>query len=93
MTGLLTVMGEITETGQLVVELPPDAPRGRVVVTLGPAPEDDLELTDEDVTGLGLTAEEIAASAEMGAWADESEIGDGASYVERLRSTEPRYSW
>jgi hypothetical protein len=35
----LRVEGEITEDGHLVVELPPETPRGRVVVTLEPVPE------------------------------------------------------
>jgi len=48
-------------------------------------PEDDLELTDKDLKGDGLTAEEIAQSPEIGAWADDPEIPSGAEYVERLR--------
>ena len=47
-------------------------------------PEDDLDLSDEDLKGAGLTAEEIAASPEIGAWA-EDDIGSGAEYVEKLR--------
>jgi hypothetical protein len=35
----LRIEGEITEDGHLVVELPPETPRGRVVVTLEPVPE------------------------------------------------------
>jgi hypothetical protein len=88
-----TVEGEITEDGHLLVDLPPELPRGRVVVTLELVPEDDLELTDEDLKGFGLTAEEIAQSPEIGAWADDPEIPSGAEYVERLRRASPRYSW
>lgn len=88
----LRVEGEITEDGHLVVDLPPELPRGRVVVTLELMPEDDLDLSDEDLKGAGLTAEEIAASPEIGAWA-EDDIGSGAEYVEKLRHTSPRYSW
>ncbi len=48
------------------------------------AGEDGLELTDEDPTGTGLTAEEIAQSPEIGAWSN-SDVPSGAEYVERLR--------
>jgi hypothetical protein len=89
----LRVEGEITEDGHLILELPPELPRGRVVVTLEPLPEDDLELTEEDLKGAGLTAEEIAASPEIGAWADDKTVPSGAEYVENLRRASPRYSW
>jgi hypothetical protein len=49
-------------------------------VTLQPLPEDDFELDEEDLRGAGLTAEEIAASPEIGAWADD-DIESGAEYV------------
>jgi len=58
-----------------------------------PLPEDDLELTEEDVKGAGLTAEEIASSPEIGAWADDKAVPSGAEYVENLRRASPRYSW
>jgi len=89
----LRLEGEITAEGHLVVELPPKLPRGRVVVTLEPLPEDDLELTEEDVKGAGLTAEEIVSSPEIGAWADDKTVPSGAEYVENLRRASPRYSW
>ena len=88
----LIMEGEITEDGHLLVDLPPELPSGRVVVTLELVPEDDLELTDEDLTGTGLTAEEIAKSPEIGAWSDDPEVQSGAEYVEKLRAS-PRYSW
>jgi len=87
----LSLEGEITEDG-LQVDLPPELPLGRVVLTLELLPEDDLELTDEDLRGLGLTAEEIAAAPEIGAWAGESETSSGEEYVENLRRA-PRYAW
>ena len=52
----------------------------------------DLELTEEDLKGAGLTAEEIAVSPEIGAWA-EDEMKSGAEFVEQLRGASPRYSW
>lgn len=88
----LRVDGEITEDGHLLVDLPPELPHGRVVVTLEPWTEDDLDLKEEDLKGAGLTAEEIAASPEIGAWA-EDEMPSGAEYVEKLRRASPRYSW
>jgi len=48
-------------------------------------------LTDEDLKGTGLTAEEISQSPEIGAWSDDHEIQSGAEYVEKLRAS-PRYS-
>ncbi|MCP4663759.1 MAG: hypothetical protein GY856_50895 [bacterium] len=79
--------------GHLLVDLPPDLPRGRVMLTLELVPEDDPELTDEDLQGLGLTAEEIAKSPEIGAWAGEPEVPSGAEYVENLRRPRQRYTW
>lgn len=91
----LRVEGEVTEDGHLLVDLPPEVPRGRVVLTLELVAEDDLdlELTDDDLQGLGLTAQEIASSSEMGAWADDPDIPTGAEFVENLRRTPPRYAW
>lgn len=88
----LKVEGEITEDGHLRVLLPPEIPRGRVVVTLEPLLDDDLDLTEEDLSGAGLTAEEIARSPELGAWAAEGGQS-GAEYVEELRRGASRYSW
>jgi hypothetical protein len=89
----LKVEGEITEDGHLRVDLPPELPRGRVVVTLETLSEEDLDLTEEDLKGAGLTAEEIASSPEIGAWAEDREPQSGAHYVENLRGSSPRYSW
>lgn len=93
MKTVLRVEGEITEDGHLLVDLPPELPRGRVVITLEPLPEDDLELTEEDLRGAGLTAEEIASSPEIGAWKDDDDEPSGAEYVETIRRASPRYSW
>lgn len=93
MKTVLRVEGEITEDGHLLVDLPPELPRGRVVITLEPLSEDDLELTEEDLRGAGLTAEEIAASPEIGAWTEDGEERSGAEYVETIRRASHRYSW
>jgi hypothetical protein len=53
--------------------------------------KDDLDLPEEDLKGDGLTAEEIAKSPEIGAWAG-ADIESGAEYVEKLRRASPRYS-
>lgn len=92
MAATLTLEGEITKDGQLVVTLPPDAPRGRVVLTLELASEEP-ELSEEDLEGQGLTAEEIASAPELGAWEGRSDVGDGSSYVESLRRSSVRYTW
>jgi hypothetical protein len=89
----LRIEGEITEDGHLRIDLPLELPRGRVAVTLEPLAEEDLELTDEDLRGAGLTAEEIARSPEIGAWAENGEAESGAEYVEKLRRAPSRYSW
>ena len=92
MKTVLRVEGEITEDGHLRVDLPPEMPRGRVVITLEPLlSEEDLGLTEEDLRGAGLTAEEIASSPEIGSWKDGDEQS-GAEYVETIRASH-RYSW
>lgn len=93
MRSVLRIEGEITKDGHLLVELPPELPHGRVVVTLEPLSEESPDLTEEDLKGAGLTAEEIASSPEIGAWADDPEVRSGAEYVDHLRGTSPRYSW
>jgi hypothetical protein len=70
MKNALRVEGEITEDGHLLVDLPPACPSGRVIVTLELLSTDDLVLTEEDLRGEGLTAEEISASPEIGAWTE-----------------------
>jgi hypothetical protein len=92
MKNALRVEGEITEDGHLLVDLPPEFPRGRVAITLEPLPGEDLKLTEEDLRGAGLTAEEIASSPEIGAWSEGGGEQSGAEYVEAIRRTSSRYS-
>jgi len=87
------VPGEITEDGRLVLELPADLPQGRVAVTVEPVDENDFDVTDEDLCGLGLTAEEIAGAPEIGSWAGEPGLRSGAEFVERIRRAPVRYTW
>jgi hypothetical protein len=84
--------GEITEDGRLVVTLPPDVPPGRVKITVELAPE-AFEPSEDDLRGLGLTAQEIAASPEVGAWGQESLELDSARFVETLRSPRSSHRW
>lgn len=88
----VTLEGEVTEDGRLVVTLPPDVPRGRVRVTVELAPE-ALDLSEDDLRGLGLTAQEISSSPEIGAWRQESSALDGERYVEALRGVRSSCRW
>lgn len=88
----LSLEGEVTEDGRLVVILPSDVPRGRVRVTVELAPE-AFELSENDLRGLGLTAEEIASSPDLGAWGQENPAIDGAHFVEALRGVRPGHHW
>lgn len=88
----LTLRGEVTDDGRLIVSLPPDVPRGPVRVTVETVPE-PLELSEDDIRGLGLTAEEIASSPELGSWGKGDPVPDGARFVEALRSLRPSYRW
>ena len=100
MTTPIILRGHVDEAGHLVVELPPDAPRGAVEVRLLPleekAPED---MTEEELdaalaalradpttfTGLGLRSDEIARSLDVGAWAHRTDIVDSVDYVQEMR--------
>jgi hypothetical protein len=48
-------------------------------------PELEALLTDENLRGQGLTAEEIANAPEIGIWKDRTDMGDSVEYVERMR--------
>ena len=104
MSDYLILEGEITEDGRLLVELPPDAPRGQVQITVKKAtptvvpeltPEEAAELeellSDENLRGLGQTAAEIADAPEIGCL-DTEDATDGETYVENLRGRK-RYQW
>lgn len=92
---IFTIEGKITDDGQLIIDLPENAVRGPVWVTIEsqlPYLEEDEE-DDEaaeplwsagDLFGLGQTAEEIANAPEIGSWAD-NPITDSAAYVRALR--------
>ena len=86
----LQIEGEVTEDGQLHVELPSDVIRGPVLVTVAPLAKESFALSEEDLRGEGLTAAEIAASPEIGSWAEDREMQSGAEYVDHLRAAPPR---
>lgn len=103
MSHSIILEGEVSADGKLVIQLPPDGPRGTVEVTVRaieqtPArelsPEEEAALDAEfealmsdptTFTGLGLTAEEIARSPEIGIWADRDDIKDSVEFVARMR--------
>lgn len=93
MATALRIPGEVTEDGRLVVELPAELPRGPVFVTVESQDEGELELTEEDLLGLGLTAQEIAEAPEIGAWANEPDAPSGEAFVEQIRRAPVRYKW
>jgi hypothetical protein len=98
MTDRITIQGKVTEDGQLIVQLPPDAPRGTVEVIVKKisqyTPEEEEEadaefeamMNDPAIfTGQGLSAEEILNSPVYGSWADREDITDSANYVAEMR--------
>ncbi|GAB4521610.1 MAG: hypothetical protein OHK0046_33220 [Anaerolineae bacterium] len=86
---MIILEGVVDENGQLVLQLPPGSPRGRVeVVVREIAAEDidtELEALLRDLEGEGLTAEEIVQSPEIGIWADRDDMSDVPAYLENLR--------
>lgn len=102
MSKIITFDAEVKDDGTLTIQLPPDAPRGQVRITVeqtSPAlspeeqaayeiaydPELEALLTDESLRGLGLTAEEIAKSPEIGIWADRTDMIDSVEFIAEMR--------
>ena len=97
MSDILIIEGEATDDGELILQLPPDRPRGRLRITIESAPENpelsdadydaELEelLNDDNPYGLGLTADEIAKSPEIGAWAHRTDITDSVEFIAEQR--------
>jgi len=96
---MIIIDTNVEDDGLLTVQLPPDAPRGLVRVTIEkvideeatPDAELDDLFIDSYLDGEGLTAEVIASSPEFGMWEDQNVITDGETYVENIRGK--RYIW
>jgi hypothetical protein len=106
---MVTVNGKIDENGQLIIELPPNAPQGDVEVTIKKrVPYVEPQLTPEEEAALDGELKELLSpenlhgqgltAAEI---AESPEIGilgldfpDGQTYVENLRrSRRERRKW
>jgi len=101
MSDMVIVNGKIDENGQLIVQLPPDAPQGGVEVIIKKrVPYASPELTPEEEAALDAELEALMSDPQtftgLGLTAAEiaqsPEIGslgidfpDGATYVENLR--------
>ncbi|MBZ0298974.1 MAG: hypothetical protein K8J31_04490 [Anaerolineae bacterium] len=98
MSDMITIQGQVTEDGQLIVQLPPDAPRGTVQVTVKRirqyTPEEEAAADAEFMammndpatfTGTGLTVAEIMDSPLYGIWANREDVPDSAEYVAEMR--------
>src|SRR4051794_23447548 len=72
---------------RIIVETPEETPPEPEINEDDPDYDPELEalLTDENLRGQGLTAEEIAKSPEIGIWKDRTDMGDSVDYVERMR--------
>jgi hypothetical protein len=53
--------------------------------TLTPEEEAELEALRANPEGMGLTAEEIARSPEIGLWKDRTDIIDSVDFVNEMR--------
>lgn len=97
---ILTLKGVITDDGVLQVELPPDAPRGSVDVTLEfdevmgiPA----ADLLASDLVGMWAdrntqaevpqdsTLGNLLKTGAVGVWADRTDIGDSVEFAREIR--------
>lgn len=77
---------EITESGELIVELPSGLPPGKVEIAIEIP---DQMWTDEEIARAmqvePMTGAEIVAAGLTGGWKDE-DIADGATWVQQQRS-------
>ena len=77
--------GEITESGELSIDLPEGLPPGKVEVVIA-FPEQGW--ADDDLAALlkpePMTGQEIVAAGLTGGWKDEG-ISDGAEWVQEQR--------
>jgi hypothetical protein len=59
MSNVITLKGQVNEDGQLIVNLPPDAPRGEVEITIRKTAQPALELTPEEEAALDAEFEAL----------------------------------
>jgi hypothetical protein len=101
MSDLIVIEDQVGENGELTLYHLPPGTRVRVSVeplesTPAPQPTPEEEaaaqaeleaLLNDPVTytGLGLTAEEIARSPEIGAWAHRTDIQDSVAFIKEQR--------
>ena len=86
MSDILIFEETVGEDGKLVVQLPPNAPHGRVRVTVEKVEEEWAEIERIiRMDGEGRTMGEILQSPEIGAWKDRTDITDSVEYVEKMR--------
>ena len=105
MSDIIELEAFVEEDGRAVVNLPPDVPRGPVVMRLEVRPREtdrdkmadagdgDVDFSDDYFLGEGKTIGEILESPEIGVGAFDH-ITDSAAYVEELRKRIGwRYQW
>jgi hypothetical protein len=85
----ITLTGTITENGKLEVQLPEGLMPGDVQVSIA-LPDDELPLSDEEVTELlrpvtPRNGAEIAAALEASEATSWETVSDGAAWVEEQR--------
>jgi hypothetical protein len=90
----LRLTAEITEAGELKVDLPSGLPPGKVEIVIQ---IDDMPPTDEELAELmrvePLTGSQIVAAGLTGGWKD-ANIADGAAWVEeQRRNRRERRGW
>jgi hypothetical protein len=78
---ILTLKGVITDDGKLQVDVPPDAPRGEVDVT--------LEFNEV----MGIPAADLLASDIVGMWADKFGDRDTIEVADELRARASRRNY
>ncbi len=98
MTDKVIVQGEINNDGELIIQLPPDVPRGSVKVTIEQASinieiddfDEELEaIIDDSLNSESLTMGEIELPD---APIFDDDFPDGKIYVDQIRSKR-RYAW
>ena len=91
----IIIQGEINDDGELIIQLPPDAPRGAVQITIEQTmalPEDDFDaeldaLIDESLNSKGMTMGEIELPDEP----IFDNLPDSEEYINQVRKR--RYKW